>query len=76
MIYINPTQIHLHIKPTILIMFDIYHFHVDQTLMDEGGEPPKEYDRNDVSYCMVRCVMCNVVKHANAEEFSPPIGNQ
>ena len=42
MIYIDPTHIHLYIKPTILIVFAVYHFHPDQTLMDEGGEPSKD----------------------------------
>ena len=55
MIYIDPTQIHLDIKPTILIMFDIYHFHPDQTLMDEGEEPSK--DMTGMMFPMVWCVV-------------------
>ena len=42
MLYNDPTQIHLHIEPTILIMFVVYHLYVDQTLMNEGGEPSED----------------------------------
>ena len=54
-IYIDPTHIHLHIKPTIIMMFDIYYFHPDQTLTDEGGEPPK--DMTGMMFPIVWCVV-------------------
>ena len=46
---------HLYIKPTILMMFDIYYFHADQTLMDERGEPSK--DMTGMTFPMVWCVV-------------------
>ena len=60
MIYIDPTQIHLDIKPTILIMFNIYHFHGHQTLLDEAGDLSKDMISEDLNWVLViflcRCV--------------------
>ena len=39
------------------MIFDIYYFYPDQTLMDEGGRALQGHDRDDVSHGMVRRVM-------------------
>ena len=54
-IYIDPTHINLHTKPNILMMFDICHFHLDEPLMNERGDPSK--DMTGMMFPIVWCVV-------------------
>ena len=62
-LYNDPTHIHLHIEPTILILFDIYHFSMWIGRYGQGGRALQGHERDDVSHSVVRRVMCDMVKH-------------